>query len=343
MKKTIILTIFLSIIFVACSSSLKTGAFQLSKNSEKENKILLQDSIINYGSKFLRTPYRYGGISPKGFDCSGFTSYVFKEFGYQLNRSSRDQAKQFPEVKRKDLQKGDLVFFTGRRINGVVGHVGIVSENLGNGEFQFLHASVSKGVIFSKSNEPYYASRYLKAGRPIAANNELPILLSKENVVKSELEREQTSYGNQSSASNMRDALYHIVRKGETLSKISMLYDVPISTIMSLNNLNSKRIKQGQKLLILEAVSKPQIKFSTNFDSKPSVELLTDSSDSTVISTTTNNEVFDSDLSVTVHTVTKGESLYSISRKYGCTIDQLKTANNLNTNNIKIGQRLNIP
>ena len=104
--------------------------------------ISLQDSVINFGMRFLSTSYRYGGTSTRGFDCSGFTSHVYNQFGYSLERSSRDQARQFPAVSKKDLQTGDLVFFEGRSQNGNVGHVGIVTERKANGEFNFLHASV---------------------------------------------------------------------------------------------------------------------------------------------------------------------------------------------------------
>ena len=88
-----------------------------------------QSEIIDYGMKHLNKPYRYAGKGPSSFDCSGFTSFVFKEFGYRLSTSSSGQAKQVPSINRKeDLRVGDLVFFEGRAHNGRVGHVGIVKE-----------------------------------------------------------------------------------------------------------------------------------------------------------------------------------------------------------------------
>lgn len=125
----------------------------------------LQRDVIAYGKRFLHTPYRYAGNTPKGFDCSGFTSFVYNNFGYALSRSSRAQGEQFPRVSKKHLRVGDLVFFEGRAHNRRVGHVGIVTKIKRDGEFEFIHASSSRGVIVSSSEERYYASRLLYGGR----------------------------------------------------------------------------------------------------------------------------------------------------------------------------------
>lgn len=340
MRKIILFIAITIFSFVACSSSAKIASDNSTlKKSAEQNFITTHDSIINYGSKFLKTPYRYGGSSARGFDCSGFTSHVFKEFGYDLDRSSRDQAKQFPAVNRKDLVKGDLVFFTGRSRNGVVGHVGIVSKNLENGEFEFLHASVSSGVIFSKSTEPYYASRYLKAGRPIESAT---YLAQGSNPVKpgipssSPVVNEQVNY--------MQDAVNHIVKCGETLSRIASLYDVTISSIMQLNNLNSKRLKQGQKLLITSAIEKPQVSFSLNDNFEPVANIEGSNNevqlDGEIVTSHNVQDVESQDVSQ--HIVKRGESLYSIARLYGCSVNQLKEWNNISSSTIKIGQKLEV-
>ncbi len=77
--------------------------------------------ILNYAYQLLGTPYVWGGSSPRGFDCSGFTSYVFRHFGSSLPRTSRDQASVGKKVSYGDLQAGDLVFFG----SGSISHVGI--------------------------------------------------------------------------------------------------------------------------------------------------------------------------------------------------------------------------
>ena len=130
---------------------------QLEQNSR--NNII--DQVINYAYRFRGTPYRYGASSPRGFDCSGFTSYVFKRFG----RSSRGQISDGVRVKKNDLQPGDLVFFQGRSGRGGVGHVGIVTRVNDDNTFHFIHSACSSGVTESKNTEAYYSRRYVGACR----------------------------------------------------------------------------------------------------------------------------------------------------------------------------------
>lgn len=123
--------------------------------------------LLDYAATFKGTRYRSGSSSPSGFDCSGFTRYVFSKFGYNLHRSSGSQIANGDKVAKDDLKPGDLVFFNGRAVGSRIGHVGIVTEvNKEEGTFNFIHASNSKGVTVSKSEEPYYKRRYVGACRP---------------------------------------------------------------------------------------------------------------------------------------------------------------------------------
>jgi hypothetical protein len=125
------------------------------------------DSLIDYARLSLGKPYRYAGRGPASFDCSGFTSYVYAHFGYSLNHSSSGQMHQGRPVRKgiKHLQRGDLVFFSGRRISQTPGHVGIViGLDPGGKSFTFIHAART-GVIISHLYEPYYEARYLGARR----------------------------------------------------------------------------------------------------------------------------------------------------------------------------------
>jgi cell wall-associated NlpC family hydrolase len=116
--------------------------------------------------KHIGTKYVWGATGPKAFDCSGYTSYVYKQLGYQISRTSKQQYKEGTTVDRYQLKTGDLVFFTRRGSGKNVGHVGIVvtADNT-TGDFSFIHSSV-KGVKVSECTG-YYERRYVGAKRII--------------------------------------------------------------------------------------------------------------------------------------------------------------------------------
>ena len=123
----------------------------------------LGEQIVRYAEKFLGTPYTWGGTSPDtGFDCSGFTTYVFRNFGVSLNRSSKDQIKNGTAVSKSNLQPGDIVIFKNRG-KTAIGHVGIY---IGSGNF--IHAANKKeGVVITALSSSYYSQRYVGARRVI--------------------------------------------------------------------------------------------------------------------------------------------------------------------------------
>lgn len=132
-----------------------------------ETLALLND-LMTEAKTHLGKKYRSGGKGPSSFDCSGFSSYVYNQFGIKLGASSRDQFKQGETVENDDLRIGDLVFFTGRNSSRGVGHVGIVVEaDNEHGTFKFIHAAI-KGGIKIDSNTGYYEGRYLGARRVIS-------------------------------------------------------------------------------------------------------------------------------------------------------------------------------
>lgn len=116
--------------------------------------------IVAYSKKFYGVPYVSGGSTPSGFDCSGFTSYVYRQFGVSLPRTASGQATVGTTVSKNELLPGDLVFFN---TYGGISHVGIY---IGGGEF--IHATVPGDVVRTSSlNSAYYTRTYVTAKRII--------------------------------------------------------------------------------------------------------------------------------------------------------------------------------
>lgn len=130
-----------------------------------ESASMLHD-ILKEARKHIGKRYRSGGKGPNAFDCSGFSSYVYRQFGYSLSASSSAQYNDGVSIDRKELREGDLVFFTGRNRRRGVGHVGIVvSADNEKGTFKFIHASTSQGIRIDGCDDGYYASRFIGARR----------------------------------------------------------------------------------------------------------------------------------------------------------------------------------
>jgi cell wall-associated NlpC family hydrolase len=117
------------------------------------------DRLVTRAMKYLGTPYRYGGITPSGFDCSGFVYYLYGAvFGQSIPRMPHDMAREGAPVAQSDLKRGDLVFFGYR---GTFTHVGIYA---GNG--QFVHATHrGSPVMVTSLDADYYRQHYMTAVR----------------------------------------------------------------------------------------------------------------------------------------------------------------------------------
>lgn len=117
-------------------------------------------AVINTAKSYIGVPYVWGGMSPSGFDCSGFTQYVLKKHGITIPRVTSDQFNAGVSVSKANLRVGDLVFFTTYKPGP--SHVGFY---IGNGNF--IHASSSKGVTISSLSNVYFADKYIGARRVI--------------------------------------------------------------------------------------------------------------------------------------------------------------------------------
>ncbi len=129
----------------------------------------LQSDLTDYAKKFLGTKYVWGAKGPKAFDCSGFTGYVFKNFGYDIGPCSRVQATRGEKVDIKDARVGDLMFFSRPGGGKTVGHVGMVIDvDPENGSLKFIHASSKKGVTIQQfPDSGHYNRRFLQVRRVI--------------------------------------------------------------------------------------------------------------------------------------------------------------------------------
>jgi cell wall-associated NlpC family hydrolase len=117
--------------------------------------------VVEEALKHVGKAYVYGGSGPSAFDCSGFTSYVYKQFGYTLNRTAAGQGSNGVAVLKENLQPGDLVLFTGRGYAGI-GHVGIY---IGNDKFVHANNSSTGVIITAFSDSSYYTTRFVGGRR----------------------------------------------------------------------------------------------------------------------------------------------------------------------------------
>ncbi|MCE7730985.1 NlpC/P60 family protein [Vibrio campbellii] len=149
--------LIISVLLSACSSG--PDPETQAEHSLPVTQLLSDNqSLFDFYDEWEGTPYRLGGTKKSGIDCSAFVQKAFVE-AYQMSlpRTTRQQSKQGVEMSWSDAQQGDLVFFKTRRSTY---HVGIY---LGNK--QFMHASTSKGVIISRIDNPYWASRFWQVRR----------------------------------------------------------------------------------------------------------------------------------------------------------------------------------
>lgn len=154
---------FYKVVFNGCTGYVRSDLLILTEvpysNAASAYRSIGQQ-MVDYAYNFLGVPYVWGGTSPSGFDCSGYTQYVCRQFGYTINRVAASQLDNGYSVSMSQLQPGDLVFFANTYAsNEAATHVGFY---VGNGNF--IHAA-SGGVKVTALSDSYYASRYVGARR----------------------------------------------------------------------------------------------------------------------------------------------------------------------------------
>jgi cell wall-associated NlpC family hydrolase len=139
-----------------CGSSRKAKAY--------ESKV---NTVIKTARSFTGTPYKWGGTSRAGIDCSGLTGNAFQSVSINLPRTADAQALKGEKVKKDQLRPGDLLFFATGKKKREITHVGIVTEVKGKDHVKFIHASTSLGVVETNLFTDYYLKRFRLARRII--------------------------------------------------------------------------------------------------------------------------------------------------------------------------------
>jgi len=134
------------------------------EKSTAADTLIRRDSVIDFAKNYLGKPYCYSCSNPdKGFDCSGFVQYVYKNFNIPVPRSSSEYGAIGASLKPEDFKIGDVLVFYGYLNSTSIGHVGIICEANGMSS-KFIHSSSGKvkGVIISELNSEMYTRRFYK-------------------------------------------------------------------------------------------------------------------------------------------------------------------------------------
>lgn len=122
----------------------------------------LRSQLVEISKQYIGVRYVYGGTTPRGFDCSGYTQYLYKKVGITLNRSARQQLSNGIIVAREDMQPGDLVVFSNTGGNGFASHIGMY---LGNG--LLIHSGASRGICIVELDSTYFDTHFQCARRVV--------------------------------------------------------------------------------------------------------------------------------------------------------------------------------
>lgn len=123
-------------------------------------------TVIQAARSYTGTPYKWGGTTRVGMDCSGLLCTSFQTINVVIPRTSDEQSRYGKKVKPRNIKEGDLVFFGANRFSRDITHVGMVTEVISKDEVRFIHASSSVGVIETNLYADHFQKIFIKAVRP---------------------------------------------------------------------------------------------------------------------------------------------------------------------------------
>ena len=157
MQKWFLLLLIISAGFTSCSST-KTVRETTKRRTVKIDKI-----VVN-ALKYKGVPYKFGGTTKRGMDCSGIVYVSYLKENLRLPRVSRDMAKSGKKVALRNDKKGDLLFFKTAKRKNRINHVGLIVSVKKN-QIRFIHSTSSRGVITSLLSERYWKNAFVKVKR----------------------------------------------------------------------------------------------------------------------------------------------------------------------------------
>ncbi|WBX70769.1 C40 family peptidase [Tenacibaculum retecalamus] len=169
MIKKSLFIVLLSFLMVSCGSSKNVSVYKKNKKIKNKQtpstgKPTKADKIVWTAVTYKGVPYKYGGMSKRGMDCSGLIHTSFKQREVQIPRTSRAMYAKGYGISLREVQRGDLLFFSTSRKGGGVNHVGLVTS-IKKGDIRFIHSTSSRGVIVTSLHENYWRKAFIKAKR----------------------------------------------------------------------------------------------------------------------------------------------------------------------------------
>ncbi|MDD2385600.1 MAG: NlpC/P60 family protein [Bacteroidales bacterium] len=223
-------------------------------DSVAEISTRLIDSIIDYGKTFVGLKYKYGGISPAGFDCSGFIFHIHRHFNLPLQRVPSATSLMGEVIPIDSLQPGNLVYIKTRAAyNNTIGHVMMVIEKTED-SFYVIHSASHAGLVIERFHDaPYYVSRYLFANRlpdEFYTREWNDSLMAKYRYPNADIYKEYIEPVIPAEQPEGTVELQYTVKPGDAVSLIASWYGLKSMEIMAWNGLNSYNLNVGQNLKI---------------------------------------------------------------------------------------------